>query len=414
MSEALARTTLAVADILGNGGMDVRKRGTQNGSYRLKAGDWYVRFNEPRRDEHANIFWQRTEKKVRDATRKEADAWEKRGTIPRDVERDGYDKFVSPANKLTNSPISMASLNEFVTLRFKPDHYPTLKKSGRQHYDTQLKHILPSLGELQLSDVTPQAVQILLSGKAEKYAPWSVKHIRDAIGAIFRHAKSLRFYSGDLPTEGVKIPTIVEAEGRTLNWEQVAIIANTVKFRYRALIWTLAYTGLRIGEACGLKWKYVNLTDVPVQAEDIWIMPKSLFVRWQYSRNEWSEPKENSQRPVPLHPKLVQILREHREWSKWKDPDDCVFHARVTSAKNPSSPMDSHNIATRELKPVVTKLGIPWCSFHTFRHTASTNYDAVLTADQRSKLLGHRDPYTTMRYTHPELEQIREAMGRIQ
>lgn len=405
---------LSLSDAIGMGGDDLRKRGTQNGSYRLKNGAWFVRFNEPRRDRNGNIVWKRTEKRVRDAERKEILAWDRNGAVPRDVERTGYDDFVSPANKLTANPVTMATVAEFVTMRFKPDHYPTLKKAGREHYNSQLTHILPTIGGMKLCDVSPVAVQMLLTSKAMDLAPWTVRHIRDAISAIFRHAKKLQFYSGDLPTEGVTIPKITEVPRRTLNLDQVALIANTVKPRYRALIWALAYTGMRIGEACGLKWKYVNLTEVPVQADGVWVMPMSLFVRWQYSRNEWSEPKKNSQRPIPLHPKLVEILRQHRAWSKWTDPEDCVFHSRNTRAKNASGPMDAHNIATCALKPATKKLGIPWATFHTFRHTASTVYDEVLSERQRQELLGHRQASMTRRYTHPELEQIRSAMSRVQ
>src|SRR5207247_9909682 len=84
---------------------------------------------------------------------------------------------------------------------------------------------------------------------------------------------------------------------------------------YRVLFQCLPYTGLRIGEALGLRWGDINF-DAGL-----------LHVRQQLSRRRVPKQLKTpaAQREVVLAPALVTLLREHWLASPFKAPEDFVF-----------------------------------------------------------------------------------------
>jgi integrase len=89
---------------------------------------------------------------------------------------------------------------------------------------------------------------------------------------------------------GVDIPTPAE----------VKAIVGKLEGRWRPLIMTALFTGLRASELRGLRW------------EDVDLEKRELHVRQRADRyNEIDAPKsEAGERPVPLPPMLVSVLRE--------------------------------------------------------------------------------------------------------
>jgi integrase len=166
-----------------------------------------------------------------------------------------------------------------------------------------------------------------------------------------------------------------------------------------ALVRVLALTGLRIGEAMGLRWKHVDLEKGLIQVREN-------FTRGQYGTLKTAR----SRRDVPLHSLAIAELRKLNTSGLLSySPDAPVFAGR-TSGK----PLDQHNIAARFLKPAGKRAGCPWVSWHVLRHTAATLAHGVgLSIEQRQKVLGHAGAEMTIRYTHPELEAVRERLEQI-
>ena len=79
----------------------------------------------------------------------------------------------------------------------------------------------------------------------EPFASETIHHIHKCLSAIFRHAKALRFYAGELPTEGVKLPSITHKERQSTTWDQDLMLAEAVGPKHRNLVIVLAQTGMR-------------------------------------------------------------------------------------------------------------------------------------------------------------------------
>ena len=59
--------------------------------------------------------------------------------------------------------MSLATVGEFIETRFKTDVIWSLKRAGRLHYAYILdKHILPTMGDLRLRDVSTDNLQALV------------------------------------------------------------------------------------------------------------------------------------------------------------------------------------------------------------------------------------------------------------
>ena len=381
---------------------DVRRKGEQRGSVRRRGKTWFVSFHQWQADEHGNLNYRAVERAVEgefapgERGRKAAAAA-------------GYDQWVSKANAGSKMPQGLATVATFVTERFQPDHIDMLKKSGRQHYRTILNgHVLPTLGSVQIRDVTPQMVQGIISAKlAAGYSVQVLTHIRNAVSAIFRHARNLRFYEGALPTDGCKLPEMVREDRKALTWEQVKMLRESLPEKFRPLVTLLSQTGLRIGEACGLRWKSVNLGDEWHVVDGEALPPNSILVNSNWTRNERTTCKGGAQRwrKIPLTAEAWVALMQQWETTKFRGDDQPVFCSRV------GTPLDAHNVSNRILKPAAVILGLPWVCFHVLRHSAATMADqAGLTVAEKMKVLGHATAAMSLHYSHPEMERVRAAM----
>ncbi len=377
----------------------VRRKGSQRGSVRRAAGKWYIEYFAWVADESGNLQWRRQCRPVEGATSR------------RDAERKGYQQHVGRANELCQMPAGLATLKQFIEARFQPDHIDRLKLNGRILYHSMLKnHVLPTLGDMQLRAVTPQLVQQLISSKlAAGLSVQTVTHVRNVLSAVFRHARSLKFFGGELPTEGVKLPEMVRAERGALTWDQVLMLVQAVPPSYKPLVIVLAQTGMRIGEAAGLIWRRVNLSDEWRVSDGEAIAPNSILIASNWTRGERTTLKGRGKwRKVPLTTESWVALMTQYEQSKWRGEDQPVFAGQT------GRPLDPHNVANRVLKPAARKIGLGWICFHVLRHTSATLADkAGLTAAEKQKILGHSTEAMSQHYTHPELDGVRAKLERL-
>jgi integrase len=64
-----------------------------------------------------------------------------------------------------------------------------------------------------------------------------------------------------------------------------------------------------------------------------------------------------------------------------------------------------------ETLPVAKTLGMPWLSWHVFRHTDATLGEAIgMALSDRQAQVDHGDVRMTLRYTHADIERRRAAI----
>jgi integrase len=167
---------------------------------------------------------------------------------------------------------------------------------------------------------------------------------------------------------------------------------------------------LNVAEMLALRWKRVNLTTESVVAGSEVLQSHTLVVRENYYRGKFGTVKAKSRRrAVPLSTTVVAALTALRGSSRFIQPDDLVFASRN------GTPLNENNLLRRVIKPIAVKLGLPWLSWHVFRHTHATLGEQIgMALSDRQAQMGHGDVRMTMHYTHSDMERRRagvEAMS---
>lgn len=123
-------------------------------------------------------------------------------------------------------------------------------------------HILPAFGSVALGVITPADVRAWVAELSSKgLAPSTVKATYLTFGQIVRTAEIDGLIRRS-PCLGIELPADnSRAEMHFLTAAQVAALAGSINDRYRCLIITAAYTGMRARELGALKLERVNCSN---------------------------------------------------------------------------------------------------------------------------------------------------------
>ena len=384
------------------GGLNMaRRRGQTRGHVHKQGSAWYLAYREDALDENGKIVRIRRNRKIADA----------REVTKREAQRVARE-LLATVDVQSQHPGSLLTVEQFVESRFKPDVVWALKHAGKKHYAYILdNHVLPSLGGVKLRDVTSDHAQALVRRKIDAgYSVQTAVHVRNAISAVFKHAKLKRAYSGDNPAQGVRMPEMKRRESHALTFDQARALLDQLKSPSKEMALLSMMTSLNVAEMLGLRWKRVNLTGQAVMSGGEILPPFCLAVRENYYRGEFGSVKAKSrQRIVPLSATVIEALAAHRQRSDLSGPDELVFREKT------GRPPSECNLLRRQLKPVGVRLGMPWLSWHAFRHTHATFGEQIgMTLSDRQAQMGHGDVRMTMHYTHSDLERRRESIEAMQ
>lgn len=249
------------------------------------------------------------------------------------------------------------------------------------------RHVIPHLGQVQLTRLTPAEVNALLAERlASGLAPQSVAHIR----AVLRKAlnDAIRVDLAWRNAAALATPPRVSSPTRSPMTpdEAQAILAATATTRIGPVVATALYTGLRQGEVLGLRWADVDLEQ------------GQLRVAWALQRLERRfclvEPKSaTSRRAVPLPPPLIPILRAHRTaqlearlsvGAAWIEMIPGLIFTTALG-----KPLEGP-VVTREFQATCRRANLTRRRFHDLRHGAATLLLAAgVDLKTISTLLGH-------------------------
>jgi integrase len=304
--------------------------------------------------------------------------------------------------------LSRATFGEYA--REWIEHYAGRTSSGfreptRRWYRQMLEdRLIPYFDHergLRLAEIEPRDIKALIAWLAQQPNPHEPSRTlgRSTIGyhvAVLRALFADAVEEGVLrssPTTGVRVavPTTSDDEqAKAMTRAELSRVLDEIDPKWTLFFEFLAHTGLRISEAIELRWRDLDLSLVPV-----------LRVRRQLRDGEAVGPKTAAgRRTIPLAPGMADRLR-----ARQGAPDELVFPT-VTGRQ-----INRSNLWRKVLKPAAERAGVPWISFHTFRHTcASLLFAADKNVKQVQAWLGHADPGFTVRtYIHLLDEGVGDA-----
>jgi integrase len=243
------------------------------------------------------------------AKRKDADAYlvKVRGDLQRGV-------HVAPGASIT-----VAEAGELWIERAERDKLVT--STIRQYRQHLAHHIGPDLGKAKLSDLTAPQVNSFADKMLEDRSRALTRKVLTSLGSLVDEAVR-RGLAAHNPVRGVKIKVVHEErdEGDEIEMpskDELRAIIRTAAGRWRPIIITAAFTGMRASELRGLKWEDVDLKDGVIHVRrrvDAW--------------GSFGAPKSKAgKRDIPLAPIVANTLKEWRLACPKgdKNPLDLVF-----------------------------------------------------------------------------------------
>lgn len=349
-----------------------------------RSGRWYLQLRE---QTEANVrrlvrvdLGASTEIRSKAQARRVADAWLAR----RHPEQLSAGKQV----------LASTYFEEFMRLRSV-----LLRRSSQKHHRSVIrKYLMPRWASTPLHEIGAVEVQSLISELVGRgLAPATIRAIRTKILHVLSHARQNGVDAQVINTKLVRIPRQSSADRiqRNITEGELDRILAASEHPWRALWAVMGLLGLRVSEALALTWRHLDIDSVEPLAS----------IRQSTSQGELFQLKTKTSRAdLPIDGDLLAILREYR--SVWR-PNA----AGLLFATSLGTPLRADAVRSRQLAPLLKRLGIQPAGFHAFRHGLPGRlFAAGCSASVVQQFMRHGSLQMTERYTHTKASDLRAAV----
>ncbi len=309
---------------------------------------------------------------------------------------------------------------------------PDIAASTYDAYENAYKRVIDfdgyDLANKQLTGLIPEMIQSFLYALAGRYSKGSIDKSWTVIKQSILYGQKKGYVSSSLRLEDIKKPKeinvavkkkdiqfIVEEDMNALYTESKKLTSrNTPLYGTAAqVIVFIMYSGLRVSEAVGLKWQYVEDGFKRIMVKE---SSQKIVVRDEagnavmngrhktYMQVQKSTKTESGERKIPLPSRAREVLCIMDAMYPDHKPSDHVF---LTAVNNPYDKRQIERTLTRMLKNV--GLSDKGYTPHSLRH----GYGSILLSKgvdikTVSVLLGHKDVSTTYNIYIHVLEKDKE------
>ena len=242
--------------------------------------------------------------------------------------------------------------------------------------------VLPWFGKRRLATVKPVDVHAWIADLTRAgYAPSTIRSAFKLVALIFEAAVTSDLI-GRSPCRGVRLPPARRPEMRFLDVDEIETLAAAADPRYRALVLTAAYTGLRWGEAAGLE---VGGLDLLRRRLTVTQALSDVAGELTVGPPKTAAARRTITMPAFLADELGTHLGRFRSGSS-----DFVFTSRE------DTPLRRTNFRRRDWLPAVrSSVGEP-CRFHDLRHS---HVALLIVANEHPKVIAQRLGHASIRTT---------------
>lgn len=283
-----------------------------------------------------------------------------------------------------------------------------VKASSYANYRSIIeKHILPELGNKHLSSITTPGLNEFIQnkltyGRLNSCGGLSAKFVRD-IMTVYRSIEAYAAMEYDISRTHFTMPKQEKHSLDVLTKDErhrlEAYLTNDLNTTNMAVLLCM-FSGLRIGELCGLKWGDIDLENGTLSVK----RTVQRINKGGCSEVIVGTPKSKSSvRVVPVPRFIMEILRQNKK-------DDRLYV--ITGQLKPVEPRTMQN----RFKKILKDCGVRNVKFHLLRHTyATVCIEQGFDPKTLSELLGHADASITLnRYVHSSMQMKRKYVDRLQ
>lgn len=291
-----------------------------------------------------------------------------------------------------------------------------IKGSSVSRYQNLIDtHILPELGNKKVSQINTAAINRFLSSKLEHgridgKGGLSASYVR-SISLIISSAIKYGVAEKLCPPllSPITKPSVSKKELYILCPVTQSVLEQELlngMTEEKLLIYITLYTGLRIGEACALRWENIDLDagiiSVCQTVSRIWYSENGK----KFSKLTVSPPKSHSSvRMIPICSKLFDVIQQFPNKKK---------QGYVLSGDNAPGFTSPRTFEYR-YKQILKKCNLQLFNYHTLRHTFATRcVERGVDTKSLSEILGHASVSVTLNtYVHSSIELKKRQLEKL-
>lgn len=291
-----------------------------------------------------------------------------------------------------------------------------------------LKIIKRYLKKAKIANINSRVLQdILFDMNNKKYSKSAMENVKVTAGMIFKYAEMNKIIR-DNPTRFVNVPrkslTIEEIENTEieetyLERNELEVFLNTtIKYGLdmdQERFFLMAFTGMRVGEVCALKWDDINFDANEIRITKTMYMPNNNMLEYKLT-----PPKtKKAVRTLDVDEDIMIMLKKHKIKQakirlKTKKTED--FHDKnFVFCRDNGYPFSQRNVYDR-IKSVLKKSALGKSGGpHILRHTHITLLvEAGVDLKTIMDRVGHEDSKTTYNiYTHVTDKMKKDAQMKM-
>jgi site-specific recombinase XerD len=310
-------------------------------------------------------------------------------------------KLLVAVEEQSYTPPTKASVREYLTKEWLPAVKATIRPTTFRSYEQHVMcHIAPHIGSVKLQKITGSQINALYAKLAEEgkadgktgLSPRTIHHVHTCLHKACKDA--VRW--GRLPRNPVEAADPPSTKGagiemKTWNAKQLkAFLAAAKDDRLSPVCHLLAMTGMRRGEACGLRWDDVDLEASRLSVRRALIPHGNGVIV--------SEPKTiKGRRSIALDPGTIEVLKAQAQQQlvdqaekaeAWRD-SGYVFTKESGEPVHPQ-------MVSRGFAQAIAAAKLPQIRLHDLRHTHAT---LALQAGIHPKVVSERLGHATIAIT---------------
>jgi integrase len=281
----------------------------------------------------------------------------------------------------------------------------------RERYDSNLRnHLRPRYGQRRAQAITIDDVaRLILELEQKGKKAWTIRNTLTTMSSLMSWAKRRGLVANNpvADLDARERPRVSRKQQRAFEPAEIKALLAACEDKYRPLIATALFSGLRLMELLALRWQDINLK----QSE--------IHVRSQLRRKGGLKDLKTDagRRDVVLMPELARLLRRHKAGSRYSQEHDYVF------ASETGTPLNWRNVEHRGFDHAIKQAKLARADGKPVLHDCRHTFASLLIAQGLdivfiSRQLGHANPATTLRiYAHlfdkrSHATRMRDALSR--
>ncbi|GGJ51383.1 tyrosine-type recombinase/integrase [Virgibacillus salexigens] len=287
-------------------------------------------------------------------------------------ENAAYRALLEVKTAIVNGDVKKVEESNLTVSEWLDIWYETKKSGWKNSTSIERKRMLddvikPMIGKYNLSKLDSMTYErVFINELLKRFSPSTVKLYH----RVFKVAVNAAVSNKTIKENNINSIRITDDRKNKNNFltrtELITLLnvaKNTADITNYSLLLTLAYTGMRKGEANGLKWCDINFNEQTIKIER--------------TRDEYGvrSPKtKNSYRTIPINDELIDQLKTYRTWCKKAklsvgdhlSDDDFIFISKS------GIPRNDHMAFNGALNAMIKRAKVKRITPHGLRHTHAT------------------------------------------